>query len=88
LLLPQNEDKIAGQIANVFSAVIDRFSYPVKGVSVSEDFGFLARSTKDQTKSDIPYCYWHYASTDSKKWEQYGGIQKVPADHGGNPFLN
>lgn len=83
LPLLKNEDEIAEDVAHVFRGVFgNQFIYPVDGVSGSEDFAVLARSDPNSSKTDIPYCYWRYGSTDRKRWAEYGGnVDSVPSNH-------
>lgn len=34
-------------------------------------------------KTDIPYCYWRYGSTNAKRWQDefQGDVNRVPSNH-------
>lgn len=84
LPLLKNDPAIADPLAATFRTVFGakNFTYPVPGVSGSEDFSILARSDRTKPVADIPYVYWRYGSTDEKRWDDAeGDVNRVPANH-------
>ena len=84
LPLLKNEDDISNHIAGVFSNVFgeENFTYPVPGVSGSEDFAVLAKSPDGKA---ILYCYRRYGSTDQNRWDDVKGkLDDVASNHNSN----
>lgn len=80
-----NEDRIANDVSDTFTHIFDKnFNSSAGAVLGSDDFPVLARSKPDLDKSDIPYCYWQYGSTDPDRWNRYDGdMDKIPSNHNG-----